>query len=239
MISCECGKIFATPLLKREHKKHCQGATAQARSCALPECDEPATKSFTRCRGVCIKEHQQPHWRQHQASCGKQGDLKRPPSSSTNQSIAAAASAPGHWMRHTHCTGWDTALRTSAGEPVKSFNRLLDLCELVYKYTIDTQWVGAKDIARCPLEQIASDIFSFHTEQMASFDEANSGAEWWVQVRDHQFRSNDNRAGIHWHWDMDTKLQVPSASGSLLSSVFDPHISATLYSLLSAILCFL
>ena len=94
--------------------------------------------------------------------------------------MVASSGGGHHWSRDSPVAGWREVLRTASGEAVTDLRNLMDQCELVYKYTIDTQWVGADAAPRCALECIALDVFKFHVQGFKDFDPANSGAEWCV-----------------------------------------------------------
>ena len=64
-----------------------------------------------------------------------------------------------------------------------------------------TYWVGADAAPTTAIEQLALDIFEFHTRgHHGTFDAQRSGAEWWTQVVD-----ADREIGFH--WDRDYELQ--------------------------------
>ena len=46
-----------------------------------------------------------------------------------------------------------------------------------------TFWVNAGDEPRCSLEKMALQVFDEHVPQGVKIEKANSGAEWWVQLR--------------------------------------------------------
>ena len=46
-----------------------------------------------------------------------------------------------------------------------------------------TFWVNAGDEPRCSLEKMALQVFDEHVPQGVKIEKANSGAEWWVQIR--------------------------------------------------------
>ena len=98
----------------------------------------------------------------------------------TLQRAAVASSGGGHWSQDSPVAGWREVLRTASGEAVTDPSSLMDQCELVYKYTIDTQWIAADATPRCTLEGIALDVFKFHVQGFKDFNPANSGAEWCV-----------------------------------------------------------
>lgn len=58
-----------------------------------------------------------------------------------------------------------------------------------------TYFLKACDSPKCNLEQLAKQVFEFHTKGM-DLDTSNSGAEWWTQVI-------DSRDDIGFHWDRD------------------------------------
>lgn len=58
-----------------------------------------------------------------------------------------------------------------------------------------TYFLKANDLPKCNLEQLAKQVFDFHTTGM-ELDPNNSGAEWWTQVI-------DSRDDIGFHWDRD------------------------------------
>ena len=74
----------------------------------------------------------------------------------------------------------------------------------------DTFWLGATSTPRTRLEQLALEVFECHTAgcDADSFDRASSGAEWWIQIRDHATSpTNGVRAGVPPHWDKDENLR--------------------------------
>ena len=64
-----------------------------------------------------------------------------------------------------------------------------------YHNSGSTYFICSSTPPRCRLEQLALDIFHFHTKS-SSFDASTSGCEWWTQVVD---RQDD----IGFHWDRD------------------------------------
>ena len=63
-----------------------------------------------------------------------------------------------------------------------------------------TFWLPCDAEPKCAMEQLAAEIFSFHTRG-ATFDRKRSGAEWWVQVR-----PPGDRVGLGFHTDKDEDL---------------------------------
>lgn len=61
--------------------------------------------------------------------------------------------------------------------------------------TGETFWIGCESAPRCSLEQIALDIFHFHSKD-AVFDAKKSGAEWWCVAID-----PDDDVGFHFDKD--------------------------------------
>jgi hypothetical protein len=108
-------------------------------------------------------------------------------------------------------------------------------------------------VPRFSLEQLALDVFNFHTASAArgSFDPATSGAEWWVQIRpspegtgrysmhasndDHSDNGSDNaqnntddcvkKGGISFHWDKDEDLRLLTGGDTYVH----PHLSTVTY----------
>jgi hypothetical protein len=104
---------------------------------------------------------------------------------------------------------------------------------------------------RCTLEQMARDIFEYHTTAHGArighenaemvFDPSTSGAEWWVQLRPspektgryalfgHESAENsdcdDDKNGIPFHWDKDEDLRL-LCGGSIY---VHPHLSTVTY----------
>ena len=59
-------------------------------------------------------------------------------------------------------------------------SRLRDDCEAVFG-SENSFWLQAGDPPRCTLEQMAADVFAFHTKDLPQgFDLSSSGAEWCV-----------------------------------------------------------
>jgi hypothetical protein len=118
-----------------------------------------------------------------------------------------------------------------------------------------TFWIGCNDSPRCSLEQIASDIFHYHTQlltangQQQYYNPNKSGAEWWVQIRpspknvgrysmhatpntksnDTHNNSNDEvdmtKDGISFHWDKDEELRLVCGG----TTYVHPHLSTVTY----------
>jgi hypothetical protein len=99
-------------------------------------------------------------------------------------------------------------------------------------------------VPRFSLEQLAVDVFNFHTATAArgSFDPAKSGAEWWVQIRpspgtgrysmhasndDAQNNADDcvKKGGISFHWDKDEDLRLLTGGNTYVH----PHLSTVTY----------
>eukprot|EP00026_Physarum_polycephalum_P011079 Phypoly_transcript_11275.p1 GENE.Phypoly_transcript_11275~~Phypoly_transcript_11275.p1 ORF type:complete len:397 (+),score=49.50 Phypoly_transcript_11275:54-1193(+) len=81
----------------------------------------------------------------------------------------------------------------------------------------ETFWLPANAIPSNGLEQMAKDIFMFHTKNAKGVDEKTSGAEWWALVLDPE----DAEVGFHW----DKDYTVESDCGV---NVF-PHVSTVTY----------
>jgi hypothetical protein len=106
-------------------------------------------------------------------------------------------------------------------------------------------------VPRFSLEQLALDVFNFHTSSAArgSYDPATSGAEWWVQIRpspegtgrysmhaandDHSDSDNAQnnaddcvkKGGISFHWDKDEDLRLLTGGNTYVH----PHLSTVTY----------
>eukprot|EP01043_Picozoa_sp_COSAG02_P070571 COSAG02_NODE_12548_length_1527_cov_1.619748_1_plen_252_part_01 len=113
--------------------------------------------------------------------------------------------------------GLDFATRSSdaALRPLTdaAFTDLLRDCRLVDGPTLpDTFWLGANARPRTRLEQLAREVFEWHTAGCSAeegFDRESSGAEWWVQIREHAAAAagGGQRAGVAPHWDKDENLR--------------------------------
>jgi hypothetical protein len=104
-----------------------------------------------------------------------------------------------------------------------------------------TFWIGCNDVPRCSLEQIAYDIFLYHTKALGSeyYNPSKSGAEWWVQIRPspdkvgrysmHSDTTNNEidmtKDGISFHWDKDEELRLLCEG----STYVHPHLSTVTY----------
>jgi hypothetical protein len=108
---------------------------------------------------------------------------------------------------------------------------------------------GAHGSIRCHLEQLAADIFCFHTQHLrpnVNYDPSRSGAEWWVQIKPsppqgrYAMHAGQKRPrtvdtvvceddldslGIPFHWDKDEDLRI-AAGGSVY---VHPHWSTVTY----------
>lgn len=73
-------------------------------------------------------------------------------------------------------------------------------CEACFKKE-GSFWMAAGAVPRCTLERLAKHVFEHHTRN-AQFDPTNSGAEWWVQIRE----CGGDTGGIGFHWDQDEDL---------------------------------
>lgn len=125
----------------------------------------------------------------------------------------------------TSAIGLDFALKScdNAVRPALlgggAFAGLLRDCRLVDGPTLpDTFWLSATSAPRTRLEQLAREVFEWHTAGCSGsehFDPESSGAEWWVQIRDHAVSSTsrepsiagEERAGVAPHWDKDENLR--------------------------------
>ena len=131
---------------------------------------------------------------------------------------------------------------TKVGQ-VDQSSSLLD--ELLYDCEITdcglmprTFWVPFQGFQpRCSLEQMALDVFKFHTGD-ADYDPETSGAEWWVQIRPSpektgRYSMHDKsddpddmaKEGISFHWDKDEDLRLLCGGNTYIH----PHISTVSY----------
>ena len=81
----------------------------------------------------------------------------------------------------------------------------------------ETFWISPSAAPRCPLEALALDIFHYHMGRCGLQPRAQSGAEWWVQVKElatadqSQPRgeggggeeAHSSTAGVDLHYDKD------------------------------------
>jgi hypothetical protein len=136
------------------------------------------------------------------------------------------------------------------------YDELLLDCEICDSALMPrTFWVPApgsnEDFTpRCTLEQMARDIFEYHTKAQDArigqkntetvFDPSTSGAEWWVQLRPSPEKTGryalfghesaedgdgDDTNGIPFHWDKDEDLRL-LCGGSIY---VHPHLSTVTY----------
>lgn len=75
-------------------------------------------------------------------------------------------------------------------------------CRHVYTGSV-TFWLPHGMKPRFALEQLVQDIFAFHTAGV-DLTKHKSGAEWWVQMREHGSASASTSIGFH--WDKDEEL---------------------------------
>lgn len=100
-----------------------------------------------------------------------------------------------------------------------------------------TFWMpAAVEESECWMEQLAQQIFQYHTRRLTNYDPATSGAEWWVQIRpsppnmgryDLLVKDDDENSknSVSFHWDKDEDLRI-LAGGNLY---VHPHISTVTY----------
>ena len=90
-----------------------------------------------------------------------------------------AGSSAGLDLR-TQC--WSNALSVEDDATLRELRA--DCVAISFPATADTFWLSAEDFDRPStlIEQLAADIFRFHTAG-ATFDPKRSGAEYWAQVR--------------------------------------------------------
>lgn len=89
---------------------------------------------------------------------------------------------------------------TAGAEPFAEF---LHDCRLVDTDDLpDTFWLAATATPATRLEQLAREVFDWHTSGL-QFDRESSGAEWWCQIRDAQ----GARPGVGPHWDKDENMR--------------------------------
>jgi hypothetical protein len=153
----------------------------------------------------------------------------------------------------------EPSTRTDSGDGAANkslYDELLLDCEICDSALMPrTFWVpapGSNDdfTPRCTLEQMARDIFEYHTRAQDArighqnsetvFDPSTSGAEWWVQLRpspektgryalfDHESAEDgdgDDKNGIPFHWDKDEDLRL-LCGGSIY---VHPHLSTVTY----------
>jgi hypothetical protein len=79
----------------------------------------------------------------------------------------------------------------------------------------NTFWVSAVSEPATSLEQVALNIFRFHTAG-ATFDPTRSGAEWWTLAMDAEISQ------VGFHWDKDYSLERDGINAS-------PHLATVTY----------
>lgn len=71
----------------------------------------------------------------------------------------------------------------------------------------DTFWLGASETPRCALEAVALEIFRQHTALSPHAADAESGVEWWAQVKDPTAAAETERE-VCFHWDKDEQAHT-------------------------------
>ena len=79
----------------------------------------------------------------------------------------------------------------------------------------DTFWLASNVAPRSGLEQLAREVFEFHTANVEWFDAESSGAEWWTLVLD----SESDSVGMHWDKDYTVEADCGVNVFPILSTV--------------------
>lgn len=106
---------------------------------------------------------------------------------------------------------------TSSCDISSYLNRLQDDCISLVEQSKDTFWIDSTVKCKCVLEEFAIQIYNLHIADInrkikeSGFDyeinETNSGAEWWVQVKDISSSTFDNqKTAIDLHYDKDEEV---------------------------------